>query len=116
MVEPPLQFETERLCLRSVQPSDGHLLFELYGKDEEACRYMAFKREDSVDSVQRFVDNVRAFRLGQASEVRDFCWVIELKDGTPIGSCGFGPDREFSLGGGYILAKPFWGKDMRPRR
>lgn len=107
---PPKEFITKRLRLRAIQPGESKLIFDLYGSDPVATRYMSFKSAQTVEDISRYIEPAARYFQGMESPIRDFVWVIELRTGEPIGTVGFGPSNETTLGGGYILAPKWWGQ------
>lgn len=108
---PPIRFETPRLILRAVTPSDPEIIYRVYASDPETCRYMSFKAGE-FEGTKGFVSGAVAYRQGEPSAIRHFVWLLELKlTGEIIGSSGFGPvPRPAALAGGYILGRSHWGK------
>ena len=107
---PPRSFETERLKLRAVEPGDSKLLFGLTSSDPVATKYMSFKCANCIEDVEVFVEPAAQYFLGNKSTVHHFMWLISIKDGGDyIGSTGLGPLNSFTLSGGYILNRQYWG-------
>jgi [ribosomal protein S5]-alanine N-acetyltransferase len=108
---PPRGFETARLRLRAIQESDAQLAFDLYASDPVATRYMSFPCTGRIEDTRHYVEGAARYGRGEPSEIEDYAWIFELADsGEPIGSGGFGPTNRFTLGGGYILGRAYWGR------
>lgn len=108
---PPLTFETARLRLRAATISDLQLIFELYGGDLQATKYMAWPRAQTPEDSRGFWEMVDASFTGKPIGGVEFVWLIQLKEtGEYVGSCGIGSHSGTSVGGGYILNPAFWGK------
>ncbi len=108
---PPREFLTERLRLRAVEISDAPLIFNLYAKDPTATKYMSFKCTGKIEDTEYFVTQAALYFAGQPSSIKDFAWLIQIKDSSEyIGSCGLGPIDPTTISGGYILNQNFWGK------
>jgi ribosomal-protein-alanine N-acetyltransferase len=105
-VRPPSIFTTESLRLRPPEPDDAQALFEAYGSDPDATRWLTWQPKNSSNEMREF--------LGRAKELqasgREFFWVIEEKTTQKaIGMISF----EMSEAGpelGYVLSKAFWGR------
>lgn len=107
----PRTFETARLRLRAASLSDLRLIFELYGGDPVATRYMAWPRAVTAEDSRDFWEMVDASFKGHPPGNIEFVWLIQLKEtGEYIGSCGIGTHSSNTVGGGYILNPAFWGK------
>jgi ribosomal-protein-alanine N-acetyltransferase len=111
---PPLEFETARLRLRAVEPTDAELLMNLYANDPNTCRFMSFKCTGRIEDTKEFIESVVRYREGRSAS-GGYSWVIEQKDtGIPMGSCGFESKNSFTLSGGYILNPNFHGQGYAP--
>lgn len=108
---PPRLFETPRLRLRAIEAGDSKLVFDLYASDPIATKYMSFKCTGQIEDTQNFVESAARYFLGQESPVKQFVWLIELKAaGEALGTAGLGPKDKYTLGGGYVLSRHFWGQ------
>lgn len=107
---PPREIETERLHLRALKPGDGQLLFDLYAKDREICKYMSWEADGKIETSDAFVSMVVDSFAGKHNGKAMFSWLIRLKEtGEYIGSAGFESSNETTVSGGYILNPKFWG-------
>lgn len=110
---PPRVFETERLRLRAIEPSDRKLIFELYTGDPIASKYMSFPCAKKETDGDPFLRQVQASFTGSPTDAVFFSWLIQLKDtGEYVGSCGMDPHDGETVGGGYILNPRFWGRGI----
>lgn len=108
---PPLLLETERLKLRAMRADDAQLIFDLYASDPMATRFMSFRCTGRLEDTANYTRSIADYFLGIETEIKQFTWVVELKENSlPIGSAGFGPKNQFTLTGGYILGRSFWGR------
>jgi [ribosomal protein S5]-alanine N-acetyltransferase len=106
---PPREFLTERLRLRAVEISDAPLIFNLYAKDPTATKYMSFKCTGKIEDTEYFVTQAALYFAGQPSSIKNFAWLIQIKDNSEyIGLCGIGPIDPTTISGGYILNQNFW--------
>lgn len=106
----PLTFETERLRLRAVTPSDFTLIFNLYTGDPVATKYMAWPRISTPQEGLPFLEMVDSSFRGSPVSQAYFSWLIQLKStGEFIGGCGIDASTETTADGGYILNPKFWG-------
>lgn len=104
-------FETERLRLRSLRPSDAPALFEMFS-DPEVMRFIPPMPELTLERVRRNVD--RRIALERATGLT--LWAVERKvaPGGVIGQCGFalvegtGPDVEIA----YHYRREAWGNGI----
>ena len=102
-------FETPRLRLRSLRPSDAPAIFAMFS-DPEVMRYIP------PSPTPLTLERVRRGILRRIALERDTgltLWAVERKDaGDVVGQCGFalvegaGPDVEIA----YHYAKPAWGQ------
>lgn len=102
-------FETPRLRLRSLRPSDATALFEMF-TDPEVMRFIPPGPTLTAERVERSVDR----RIALERQTGLTLWAVERKDapGELIGQCGFamvegsGPDVEIA----YHYTKRAWGQ------
>lgn len=108
---PPREFLTERLRLRAIRPGESQMILDLYAADPVATKYMSFRCTGKLEDTAAFTEPAARYFAGEASEVKHFVWIVELKStGEPLGAVGYGPGRPYSLIGGYIFNQKHWGK------
>lgn len=102
----PATLTTERLLLRPPRLADADALYERYGCDPEATRFLSWKTHASVDDTLAFLDLV----LNPAPNNRDQHWVLCVAgDASPCGMMTtFGAGRSVALG--YVLQRSLWGR------
>jgi RimJ/RimL family protein N-acetyltransferase len=109
-MNPPEQFETERLILRKPRIDDAPVIFATYAQDAEVTRYMTWRPHKNVDETFRIVE----LMLKLWEEGNAYSYMITLKDlDFAIGMIAMHPDG-FKVGLGYVLARPHWGKGYTP--
>jgi ribosomal-protein-alanine N-acetyltransferase len=107
----PTTFETARLRLRAATVADLGLIFDLYGGDPIATKYMAWPRATTPEDARPFWEMVDASFRSHPKGAVQFAWLLQLKQtGEYIGSCGIGSQAGTTVGGGYILNPAFWGQ------
>lgn len=105
---PHAAFETARLFLRSLRPSDAPALHEMFG-DPEVIRFIPPGPPLTLERVRRSVDR----RIGIERRSGLTLWLVQRSDtGETIGQCGFalvegtGPEIEIA----YHYARRAWGQ------
>ena len=105
MSDIPERFETSRLLLRRVIPSDESAIFE-YGSDPDVTRYMDWPTHIRLSDTKAFIDSARAW--WDAGEEYD--WVITRREeDRAIGGVGCRV-RGHSIDLGYVLSRSCWGQ------
>jgi ribosomal-protein-alanine N-acetyltransferase len=102
---PPAQFRTERLRLRAPLINDAEALFEAYGSDPRATRYLTWHTEESSEEMRAFLTDA----VGAVAQGKEFFWVIEELSGAAVGmisfsNSGHGPEL------GYVISPRVWGR------
>lgn len=102
--------ETERLVLRSMQPSDAPALFAIYG-DPDVMQYASDEPFPSVETVSVMLASVE--RLLGAGESLEWA-VIEQGTGALVGTCGLHSfdERVSAAEVGCMLARGAWGRGL----
>jgi len=109
-MNPPEQFETERLILRRPRVDDAPVIFAAYAQDPEVTRYMTWRPHKNMEETYRIVE----LMLKLWEEGNAYSYAITLKDSdSVIGMITMHPD-DFKVGLGYVLARPHWGKGYAP--
>ncbi|MEQ9098229.1 MAG: GNAT family N-acetyltransferase [Imperialibacter sp.] len=100
------QFETERLKIRKIVPTDTPHVFDTYASLKKSTKYISWPTHKSVEKdTLPFVDYaLQAWNAGT-----DFTYLIFDLTGTPVGSIGF-INEKGRVSFGYILGPAFWGK------
>ncbi len=109
-VNVPERFQTERLILRRVRPSDAPDIFERWAQDSEVIRYLSWTPHRRVEDTEAFV----SFCQTQWEHQREFVWVLEeLHSGELLGSMS-ARVGEHGINVGYLLARQAWGRGLMP--
>lgn len=102
----PPAIETDRLRLRPPRLEDADEIFARYAQDAEVTRYLTWRPQKSVVSVQTFLGELLALREQGAV----LPWVVERRaDGRLLGVIDLrlqGSRAEI----GYALARDAWGQ------
>jgi RimJ/RimL family protein N-acetyltransferase len=102
----PPAIETDRLRLRPPRLEDAGEIFARYAQDVEVTRYLTWRPQESVVSVQKFLRELLALREQEAV----LPWVVERRaDGRLLGVIDLrlqGSRAEI----GYALARDAWGQ------
>lgn len=102
----PPAIETDRLRLRPPRLEDAGEIFARYAQDAEVTRYLTWRPQESVVSVQKFLRELLALREQEAV----LPWVVERRaDGRLLGVIDLrlqGSRAEI----GYALARDAWGQ------
>ena len=85
---------TNRLILRPIKISDAEAVFS-WGSDPRVNKTVIYPLYTKVDDVKKWIKSIKE---------SDNEFLITLKDGTPIGSCSVGYDKELK---GYNLGCNF---------
>jgi len=106
------KFETERLILRKLMPSDADDIFA-YATDDEVTKYTTWDTHNTIDQAKAFIK----FTLDRNEKDEAADWGIILKEtGRLIGAMGLYKynKNDSCVELGYVLARPFWGKALMP--
>ncbi len=101
-------FETERLLLRPLEPSDIEDLYDLY-RDPRVMRYVTGEprdRRETEAALERHLEDHRRFGYG-------LCAAIDKTDGEMVGRCGLIPWREdgpWQAELAWLFAPRCWGQ------
>jgi ribosomal-protein-alanine N-acetyltransferase len=103
-------FETERLLLRPLAPSDLDDLFALY-RQPELMQYITGKPR----SYEMTRERLRAHLTDHIHYGFGYCAAILKADGRMIGRCGLEPvERPGGVQGniGWMFARAYWGRGL----
>lgn len=109
---PDIQFETPRLTIRKITPSDMEDIFE-YCKNSTVARYVTWDAHKSLKDTKKFINYaLESYKQGGPEPM-----AIILKDDPKqrvIGTVGLIPvspnNRTFELA--YVIAEEHWGKGI----
>ncbi len=104
----PDTFETARLILRPIAPTDCDPIFDTYAQDAEVTRYLTWRphrsRSDTADHIARCVAT-------PATDARNY--VLTSRDaGSVIGAFDLRRPMPHRLEFGYVLARAHWGRGL----
>jgi [ribosomal protein S5]-alanine N-acetyltransferase len=98
---------TERLILRRPEHDDARQVFENYASDPEVVKYMAWRRHETLQDSQSFVDNaVEKWNEGRGGGLL----VCDPKTEEILGSTGIIFERPGRAIAGYVFRRSAWGK------
>lgn len=100
------KFETERLIIRKIVPTDTPHVFETYASVKKATKFISWTTHKSVEKdTLPFVDYaLQAWNVGT-----DFTYLIFDLKGQSLGSVGF-INEKGRVSFGYILGPRHWGQ------
>lgn len=104
-MQAPERLETARLILRRPRPADAPAIFGRYAGDPEVTRWLGWPRHTSIADTMGFL----AFCEAEWTRAPAGPYLIEGRDGTLLGSTGFGFEAPFRAMSGYLLAREAWG-------
>ena len=91
----------ERATLRAPRLDDAEVLFERIASDPEVTRYLSWSPHPDVAETRRVITEL--FNVGDEKT-----WLIELRDGGPVGLCGWRRPQGYSVELGYCLGRRWW--------
>ncbi|WP_102143680.1 GNAT family N-acetyltransferase [Mycobacterium hubeiense] len=94
-----------RLTLRAPRLDDADALFERIASDPEVTRYLSWTPHPNVDETRRVINEL--FNVGV-----ERTWLIELRDGGPVGLCGWRQPQPHAVELGYCLSRQWWGQKV----
>jgi len=108
MVEPPVNWETERLLLRPATHADAPLAFATYTADPKVPRYMTWRPHTSVAETVTFFR-----RCEKVWEERSaFPWSLWLKSDHSYAGMLEARIRAHAVDIGYVLARRLWRRGL----
>ena len=105
-----LKFETERLILRKVRPSDASDMYE-YSCRKETCQYLLWDTHPFYSYTAELTKHLQR----EYAQGRYFDLAIELKEKSKmIGTVGFTQvdEKNFCCEIGYVISPDHWGKGI----
>lgn len=102
----PEQIRTKRLWLRAPMLADAKAIFQSYGSDPEATRFMPWEAHQTVEETRDYLQS----RLGGMRDGTHHYWLmVSTVHDTVIGMIGLVLDGT-TAEVGFILARTEWGK------
>lgn len=106
----PPTIATPRLLLRPPTVDDAPAVFERWGSDPVAARYLTWVQATEVAETAAFLQTVVEAWQGSTRRV----WHLTLHgDATPIGALDARLDRH-GVELGYVLGRAWWGQRLMP--
>jgi RimJ/RimL family protein N-acetyltransferase len=90
-----------RVTLRAPRLDDADVLFERIACDPEVTRYLSWTPHPDVAETRRVITEL--FNVGDEKT-----WLIDLRDGGPVGLCGWRRPQSYSVELGYCLGRHWW--------
>jgi [ribosomal protein S5]-alanine N-acetyltransferase len=99
----PNTFQTQRVLLRPIAPTDAGPIFEGYAKDPQVSRYVTWRPHVTIEDTETYI---RACTT--ATSARTYV-LLRRSDGQVIGTFDLRQPSPSRLGFGYVLTRPSWG-------
>ena len=84
MILPDL-FQTARLTIRPIVPSDGRAIFDSYAQDAEVTRFLTWRPHRTIEDTDEYI----AYCLAAPSEIGRTYVLTDRKDGAIRGGFDF---------------------------
>ena len=108
MIEPPANWQTERLLLRKSTRADAAPAFASYTSDPEVPRYMIWRPHQSPAETEEFLR-----RCEEGWEARTaFSWSLWLKSDASFAGMLSARIRGHAVDIGYVLARRLWRRGL----
>jgi len=104
----PEFFQTTRLNLRPIAPSDAGSIFTAYAQDAEVTRFLIWPPHQTPADAQVFVDHC----LTQSPYHTRTYALRRRTDDTLLGALELRRPLQHRLEFGYVLARPFWSQGL----
>jgi [ribosomal protein S5]-alanine N-acetyltransferase len=108
MIEPPTNWETERINLRPATVAEAAVAFQSYTSNPDVSRYMIWRpHRSTAETVQFFLrcEDVWEKRLA-------FPWSLWLKSDGSFAGMLEARVKQHSVDIGYVLAPRFWRRGL----
>lgn len=105
-----LKFETERLIIRKLRPTDASDMYE-YSCRDETCRYLLWDKHPFYSYTAELTKHLQR----EYAQGRYFDLAIELKENHKmIGTVGFTQvdEKNFGCEVGYVISPDYWGRGI----
>ncbi len=108
MLEPPTNWETERLELRAATRADAPLAFASYTADPEVPRFMIWRPHKSLAETEEFF-----CRCEEGWQTRTaFPWSLRLKSDGSYAGMLTARIKGHAVDIGYVLARHLWRRGL----
>jgi len=104
----PETFQTERLILRPIAPTDGDAIFEGYAQDAEVTRFLVWRPHRDRAETEAYIARCLAT---PTNEARTYV-LTGRDDGRVRGALDLRWPASHRLEFGYVLARPWWGQGL----
>lgn len=101
----PAVLSGPRVTLRAPTIDDADALFERITSDPQVTRYLVWCPHPDVTETRRVITEL--FNVDGETT-----WLIEMRDGGPIGVCGWHLPKPHIIEFGYFLGRPWWGQGL----
>jgi [ribosomal protein S5]-alanine N-acetyltransferase len=99
----PDTFQTQRVLLRPIVPSDVGPIFDGFARDPEVSRYVTWRPHGAIEDTETYVRACIA-----ATSARTYV-LVRQSDGQVIGAFDLRQPSPSRLGFGYALDRSSWG-------
>lgn len=104
MVEPPANWETDRLALRPAVLSDAAPAFDSYTANPEVSRYMTWRPHSSLAETEQFFRRCEEVWVKRLA----FPWRLSLKSDGSFAGMLEARVKQHSVDIGYVLVPRLW--------
>jgi len=108
MVEPPANWETERLYLRPATVVEAVSAFESYTSNPDGSRYMTWRPHRSVAETEQFFRRCEDVWIKRLA----FPWSLWLKSDASFAGMLEARVKQHSVDIGYVLAPHLWRRGL----
>jgi RimJ/RimL family protein N-acetyltransferase len=108
MVEPPANWETERLTLRPATRTDTAELFDGYATDPAVSRYMTWRSHRDLRETEQFLLRCEAVWAERSA----FPWTLRLKVNGSFAGILEARFRTHAVDIGYALTRRLWRRGL----
>jgi ribosomal-protein-alanine N-acetyltransferase len=108
-INPPFEFTTPRLVLRSPVLEDAPAIFAAYASKPHIPKFMSWVAHSDIEQTAGFMSQC----ISGWNEKSNFEFIIELRNSPkkPIGMIGMHPLKH-GVGFGYVIAEEFWNQGI----
>jgi [ribosomal protein S5]-alanine N-acetyltransferase len=99
----PNTFQTQRVLLRPIAPTDAVPIFEGYAQDPEASRYLTWRPHRAIEDTETYIRACIAATSGRTYVL------VQESEGQVIGAFDLRRPSPSRLGFGYVLIRASWG-------
>ncbi|MSP87582.1 MAG: N-acetyltransferase [Alphaproteobacteria bacterium] len=104
----PDAFQTARLILRPIRPSDAAPIFDTYAQDPDVTRYLTWRAHQTLADTEAYVSRC----LTAPSHLFRTYALVGRQDDEVLGAFGIRQPEAYRLGYAYVLARKWWGQGL----